>query len=183
MTIKVNLKTPSVTNASMTALMIAAKYDFPLIVAELVRCGAGLEERETLFSRTALHVAASFGQTHICRMLLRIGAKSDTLDGGGNTAAKVAGNENYHITSQIILGFSRTKLKAAPLIQFVLDKTMNPPKSILQKIAETFKKIGNFFSSAATNGVIKFFVNLGKLFMRCYKKNSNTNETTVIAAV
>jgi len=96
--IQVDLKTPSVGNPSMTALMIAAKYDKPEVIAELVRFNANLEEKETMFNRTVLHVAASFGQTHICRLLLRLGSSPSAVDGAGNTAAKVADNESYHIT-------------------------------------------------------------------------------------
>jgi len=64
--------------------------------------------------------------------------------------------------------------KAAPQIEFVLEKTMNPPKSMIAKVFEAILKMGNFFG-AGGKGLILFFSNLGKLIMKCFRKENKAS--------
>jgi ankyrin repeat protein len=74
----------------LTPLMLAAKYGYIEILAELIKHEVDMEYKHVETGMNALHIAASFGQTRVALFLLRIGMNKKIKDSNNRTAAQIA---------------------------------------------------------------------------------------------
>ena len=151
----------------LTALMIAARNGHIYVIAELLRGYAEINKREKdqhepgnfkkIISkgRTALHFAASTGQTRACIFLIGCQADKKIVDYDGNSPALTASEASCEATAQQILTYARPVLT----FDYQLNTMMTLKKqeedeanSILGQMSSTADQLGNLLGTASILG-------------------------------
>lgn len=86
---------------AITPLQIAAFFDFDDVVEVLIEYGVLLEERDAR-GRTALYLAAEYGNINVCRALLSAGADRDA-QADGSSVVSIAAHYGQLETVQLLL--------------------------------------------------------------------------------
>jgi len=81
-------------NHSKTPLMLAAYYNYPLIVRELLKLGANMEVSSPSLGYTPLMLASKKGHLEVITELLVAGADYRKVDKWGETALDLAKNQD-----------------------------------------------------------------------------------------
>eukprot|EP00981_Chlorochromonas_danica_P006890 scaffold1503_cov150-Ochromonas_danica.AAC.3 len=133
-------------NDQMTPLMLAAKYGYVTLIAELVQAGVNIDRRveevrgggegeeEVVVpgsGMTGLHYAAAFGQTRTALFLLRIGANKKIRDCQARTAAEVAALGNYLATAQAISAYAEPERAVGPQLDYLIEQEKKKEDALL----------------------------------------------------
>jgi hypothetical protein len=100
---KAEVSTFSNNDENMTPFMMAAKFGNVIALAELLKGGAVLNEKNSN-GMTALHFAAQFGQTRAAQFLLRVGGDKKAQTANGLTAGALA--QEAYVTTQSCIVFN-----------------------------------------------------------------------------
>ena len=147
----------------MTALMLAAKNGHMYAMAELLRGDAQINKREkdqhepgnikNIISkgRTALHFAASTGQTRACIFLIGCQADKKITDYDGISPALAASENGCEATAQQILTYARPVMtvdyQLNTMIALKKEQEDAANASLIGQLTGTTEKLGSLFSS------------------------------------
>ena len=148
----------------MTPLMLAARNGHVYVLAELLRNGAEINKREQDFhepgnikkiiskGRTALHFAASTGQTRACIFLIGCQADKRLMDYDGVSPAVAASEVDCEATAQQILTYARPRLTVDYQINTMMalkKEQEDAENSLSSQFSETSDTLGSLIGSAS----------------------------------
>merc|ERR1712029_122828 len=159
-------------NHSMTPIQLAAYYNHPLVVRELLKHGANAEVSTTFLGHTPLMLASRMGHLKVMTELLVNGADYQKVDKGGKTALDLAKNQDV---TDAILDFQNQPGKKNGNESSIFEVTLVGDKTSTGKQCVVCLKPRREIAFLMNCGHITACLNCAQdIFRNCVKKECPT---------